>query len=197
MQNSVLIVVLQKLQALLFHPTDDTPLVAEVVPSAQVLCHTTVLPGKPWDVLLSAQHSPACCSFLTSHSAEVFIQLLHKHEQFMCICSCMSYIFLSRLIYGCWALQNEVEEMMRGLSHLSSSLPGHARDLALPTVCSPTRCGNPHSSPSHAELHRLRAQVAMLQVRRHFRPGHACQAVDCHLSAVLSHVFWPAHLQRW
>ena len=39
--------VLQKLQVLLLHPTDDTPLAAEVVPSVQVGCHATVLPDKP------------------------------------------------------------------------------------------------------------------------------------------------------
>ena len=82
----------------------------------------------------------------------------------------MSYSVLCRFIHQWWALQDELEEMRHGLSHLSSSLPGHSGDLALPTVCSPTCCVKSHSTPSHAELHRLRADVAMLRVRLNLSP---------------------------
>lgn len=52
--QTVLLVVLQKLQALLFHSTDlldGIPLAAEVVPSVQARFYTTVLPGNPWEPL--------------------------------------------------------------------------------------------------------------------------------------------------
>lgn len=84
------------------------------------------------------------------------------------ICNCMSYVYLCRLLHQRWALQAEMKQVMHGLSHLSSSLPGHSQDLTSPIVCSPTRCADPQSSPSRAELHRLRAEVAKLRVRLHW-----------------------------
>lgn len=76
----MLVLVLQTLQALLFHPTDATPLAVEVVPSVQVRCHLAVLPGKPWDLLLFAQHSTAACSCSTSQSVAVLFGDLCQHE---------------------------------------------------------------------------------------------------------------------
>ena len=62
------------------------------------------------------------------------------------------------------ALQNELKEVMHGLSHLSANLPGQSRDLAATTPRSPGRHYMPYSNPPESELQRLHAEVAMLRV---------------------------------
>ncbi len=60
-------------------------------------------------------------------------------------------------------MQSEFKEVMHGLSHLSSSLPGHSACLALPAPSTPCRHGRSDKG-HHMELERLRTEVALLRV---------------------------------
>ncbi|KAL3162091.1 hypothetical protein ABBQ38_009157 [Trebouxia sp. C0009 RCD-2024] len=77
-------------------------------------------------------------------------------------------------------VQNELREVMHGLSHLSASLPGHSRDVAATTPHSPCRHAKPYSNPLESELQQLHAEVAMLRAQRQIQQDdiNAQQAAD-------------------
>lgn len=63
-------------------------------------------------------------------------------------------------------MQSELKEVMRALSHLSSTLPGDTTCLALTAPASPSRHGRQEHKSHHKELERLRTEVTLLRVRR-------------------------------
>lgn len=98
-------------------------------------------------------------------------------------------------------MQSELKEVMRALSHLSSTLPGDTTCLALAAPASPSRHGRQEHKSHHKELERLRTEVALLRVRRtaclDIHPFQTVKIITSSVCLMICILCTPQALKKW